>query len=364
MTARGPAELSIIVPCYNEAGNIRLFYDSIRAILTEMAWEIIFVDDDSPDGTSKIVSSIARHDVRVRLLRRVGRRGLSSAVIEGVLASTAPTLAVMDGDLQHDETILPRMIAPLMANMQDIVVASRHIDGGDSAGLAHRGRHVLSRTGIRLGQIFLHHALSDPMSGYFAFRRDCFDKALPKLSGTGFKILLEMMLALPRSTRFSEVPFVFRERHSGESKLGPVILLQFLGMLIERFMGHIIPMRFFVFAFVGALGIFVNLAVSEGARFAGFGFEASQTTGMVVAIITNFFLNNSLTYHDRPLRGWMRLSIGFAVFMVGCSLGAYANIGVAEMIYHADRPWSQASAAGALIGVVWNYAVASTLVWR
>ncbi|MEE8659370.1 Undecaprenyl-phosphate 4-deoxy-4-formamido-L-arabinose transferase [Acetobacteraceae bacterium EV16G] len=364
MTARPPVELSIIVPCFNEAGNIQLFYTAICKVLTDTAWEIIFVDDDSPDGTSRIVTSIAQQDARVRLLRRVGRRGLSSAVIEGVLASTAPLLVVMDGDMQHDESILPQMISPLRENRQDITVASRHMEGGDSAGLAHRGRHLLSRTGIRLGQIFLKHPLTDPMSGYFAFRRDCFSQALPKLTGTGFKILLEMLLALPRSVRMGEVPFVFRERHAGESKLGPIVLFQFLGMLVERVIGHIVPMRFFVFAFVGALGILVNLAVSEGARFAGLGFGASQSTGMVAAIITNFFLNNCLTYHDRPLKGWLRLSTGFAVFMVGCSLGAYANIGVAEMIYHADRHWSQASAAGAVIGVVWNYAVASTLVWR
>ncbi|RUT25057.1 dolichol monophosphate mannose synthase [Asaia sp. W19] len=358
-----PADLTLVIPCYNEADNVRPLIEAVRRALGSLRWEIVFVDDDSPDGTSRAVEQAAQHDSRVRLIRRVGRRGLSSAVIEGALSSTAPVIAVMDGDLQHDEGILRDLVMPLLEDRADIAVASRHVEGGDSSGLANQWRHMLSQAGIKLAQSILPMPLSDPMSGFFAMRRARFEQAVPRLTGTGFKILLEVVLSVPRDTRLIEVPFVFRPRVAGESKLSPLVMVQFLGMLIERGCGGWLPTRFIIFAAVGLIGIAVNLVVSELARFAGADFATGQIIGTACAILANFQLNNRITYLDRPLRG-KRWLPGLCIFVVGAAIGAIGNIGVAQLLYDTHGHWSHASAAGAVIGVVWNYAIASTLVWR
>ena len=363
MTLPLPAELTLVIPCYNEAANVVPLIEGVRRALDGMRWEIVFVDDDSPDGTSRAVERCACEDPRIRLIRRVGRRGLSSAVIEGALSSTAPVIAVMDGDLQHDEGILRDLVVPLLENRADIAVASRHVEGGDSSGLANRWRHLLSQAGIRLAQSILAMPLSDPMSGFFALRREMFDRAVPRLTGTGFKILLEIVLSVPEKVRLVEVPFVFRPRVAGESKLSPLVMVQFLGMLIERACGGWLPTRFIIFAAVGLVGIAVNLVVSELARYAGADFRVGQIIGTACAILANFQLNNRITYLDRPLRG-RRWLPGLLIFVIGATIGAFGNIGVAQLLYETHGHWSRASAAGAVIGVVWNYAIASTLVWR
>lgn len=359
-----PARLSIVVPCYNEAGNVSPLVEGLRRALAGERWEVIFVDDDSPDGTADRAAAIAQRDPRVRVIRRVGRRGLSSAVIEGVLSSSAPYVAVMDGDLQHDESALPAMIADLEAGA-DIVIASRHVEGGDNAGLAGRWRHFLSDTGIRAAQALMHQRVSDPMSGFFAMKRGLFLRVLPRLSGTGFKILLDIVMSAPKGTTVAEVPFVFRARLAGESKLDFVVLIQFGAMLLDKVTHGALPTRFIAFATVGLIGVAVNVAAMRLASLSGIGFSWSQLLGTGVAMVTNFLLNNRVTYHDRRLKGpafWR----GLVLFMLICSLGAAANIGIARMVLHGvgHGHWDRSSAAGAVIGVVWNYAVSSTLIWR
>ncbi|AQS87293.1 dolichol-phosphate mannosyltransferase [Neoasaia chiangmaiensis NBRC 101099] len=358
-----PADLTVVVPCYNEVLNVRPMVDALSAALSAWRWEVVFVDDHSPDGTAQLVRDIALTDSRVRVIERIGRRGLSSAVIEGVLSSAAPIVAVMDGDLQHDESVLPRMAARIRDGEADLVVASRHVEGGDNAGLAGRWRHMLSDAGIRLAQTLLPCRLTDPMSGFFAVRRSVFAAAVPRLAGSGFKILLELALTVPRETRIEEMAATFRPRLAGESKLSPLVMLQFLGMLAERICGNWLPLRFIVFALVGLVGIVVNIGAMNGARLSGLSFEHAQLVGTICAIFANFQLNNRLTYHDRRLKG-RRWWPGFLVFLLGCGLGNIANIGVAQMLFDANGYWTRSSAAGAVIGVVWNYAVASTLVWR
>ncbi|WP_408873174.1 glycosyltransferase [Gluconobacter roseus] len=359
-----PAELSVIVPCYNEVANVAPMVAALGSALEGRKWEVIFVDDSSPDGTAAEVSRIARLDPRVRVLCRVGRRGLSSAVIEGILSSSAPWVAVMDGDLQHDESVLRTMLSELRDGA-DIVVASRHVAGGDSAGLAGQWRHLLSDAGIKAAQAIMPHPLSDPMSGFFAMRRDLFETLLPRLSGTGFKILLDLVMSAPKSVRIVEVPFVFRPRLAGESKLDVVVLLQFATMLLDKLAHGWLPTRFMAFALVGLIGVVVNVSVLNLAGACGLSFSWAQLAGTAVAILTNFLLNNRFTYHDRRLRG-PKLWRGLVIFVTVCSLGAVANIGIARMMLGSagHGHWDRSSAAGAVVGVVWNYAVSSTLVWR
>ena len=357
-----PPELTIVVPTYNERGNVAPLVTQLEAALPDIVWEVVFVDDDSPDGTAAEARRLAQDDDRVRCLRRVGRRGLASAVIEGALSSSAAFVAVMDGDLQHDETKLPAMLA-LLRDGDELVVGSRHAVGGTAAGLASPFRHRLSTLGIRLAQTLLPVRLSDPMSGFFALPRPLFERLAPRLSGRGFKILLDLVLASPTPLRVVEVPFHFRPRIAGESKLDVLVLAQFAGVLLDRITGGLLPPRFVGFAVVGAFGVLVQLAVLFLARHAGLPFGPAQTVATLLAMVANFQLNNSLTYRDNRLRA-ARLWRGLLLFMAVCSLGAAANIGIASVLYRGHAGWNPAGAAGAAVGVVWNYAVSATLVWR
>ena len=360
----GTPLLSVIVPCFNERPNVAPMIAKLGAVLAGIDWEVIYVDDNSPDGTSQEVRRIAQQDVRVRCLRRIGRRGLASAVIEGALSSSADYVAVIDGDLQHDETRLPVMLSALRTGQYDLAVASRHVEGGDSAGLSSRWRHMLSDGGIRLAQAFLPVRLSDPMSGFFMLPRPLFEELARGLNGQGFKILLDLMLSSRAPLRVLEVPARFRERAAGESKMDALVMVQFAGLLLDKVSGGLLPLRFFSFALVGALGIIVHLAVLGLTRqTTSLGFEAAQAIATVVAMVFNFQLNNTITYRDQRLKGG-RLWRGLILFMVVCGFGAIANVGIAQVLYERDATWTVAGGIGAMIGVVWNYAISSTLVWR
>jgi dolichol-phosphate mannosyltransferase len=361
---KGAPMLSIIVPCYNERPNVAPMVAKLAAALTGIAWEVIYVDDNSPDGTAQEVRRIAQHDPRVRCIRRIGRRGLASAVIEGALSSSADYVAVIDGDLQHDETRLPVMLKALQGGDYDITVASRHVEGGDNAGLSSRFRHVLSDGGIWLAQAFLPVRLTDPMSGFFMLPRPLFEDLARGLNGQGFKILVDLMLSSGAPLRVLEVPARFRERAAGESKMDALVMIQFAGLLLDKVFGGFLPLRFFSFALVGALGVVVHLLVLAMLRqVTVLGFEVEQIIATVVAMAFNFQLNNAITYRDQRLKG-PRLWRGLILFMVVCGFGAVANVGIAQMLYERHTTWTVAGGVGALIGVVWNYAVSATLVWR
>jgi dolichol-phosphate mannosyltransferase len=356
--------LSVIVPCYNERPNVTPMIGKLDAALAGIAWEVIYVDDNSPDGTAQAVRQIAQHDNRVRCIRRIGRRGLASAVIEGALSSSADYVAVIDGDLQHDETRLPVMLAALQAGDYDIAVASRHVEGGDSAGLGGRWRHTLSDGGIKLAQAFLPVRLSDPMSGFFMLRRPLFEQLARGLNGQGFKILVDLVLSSAVPLRVKEIPARFRERAAGESKMDALVMIQFVGLLLDKMSGGILPLRFFSFALVGGLGIVVNLAVLAVLHeITPRAFDIEQAVATLAAMAFNFQLNNVITYRDHRLKG-SSLWRGLLLFMLVCGFGAVANVGIAHVLYAQKTNWSVAGGVGAMIGVVWNYAVSATLVWR
>ena len=356
--------LSVIVPCYNERPNVAPMIAKLDAALRGIDWEVIYVDDNSPDGTAAEVRRIARLDPRVRCIRRVGRRGLASAVIEGALSSSATYVAVIDGDMQHDETRLPVMLSELRSGEFDLAVASRHVEGGNNEGLANKWRHALSDGGIWLAQRLLPVKLTDPMSGFFMLPRALFEELATHLTGQGFKILLDLVLSAPTPLRVKEVPAEFHQRTAGESKLDAQVMLQFGGLLLDKTFAGYLPLRFVSFATVGAIGVMVHLVVLGCLRESTMlGFGAEQTIATLVAMMFNFELNNAITYADQRLKG-PRLWRGLLLFMVVCGVGAVANIGIAKSLYDSHTAWSIAGAMGAVIGVVWNYAVSATLVWR
>lgn len=354
-------ELSIVVPTFNERDNVELLVERVQQVLGHSAWEIIFVDDNSPDGTASRVRHLAQSDPRVRCVHRIGRRGLSSAVVEGMLASSAPYLAVMDADLQHDETLLPKMLQILKTEDVDIVIGSRRVAGGDFGNWT-KDRIAISDLATRLSRLVVPAALTDPMSGFFMIRRSAFEAAVHRLSNQGFKILLDLFASSPQPLKFKELPYVFRQRLHGQSKLEGFVAWEYLALLVDKLIGRFLPVRFILFAAVGSFGVAVHLATLWLAlRVVSFPF--AQAVATITAMTSNFILNNALTYRDRRLRGGQFVR-GLLSFYVICSIGAAANVGVASAIFYQQYAWWLSGAAGALVGVVWNYAVSSVITWR
>jgi dolichol-phosphate mannosyltransferase len=356
--------LAIIVPTLNEAGNVRPLLTRIDAALRGIDFEVIFVDDDSSDGTPEIIRQAARERANVRCLRRIGRRGLASACIEGMLATSAPCLAVMDADLQHDEALLRRMYETLTARPEvDLVVGSRFIDGA-STGALSEGRARLSRIGNALTRALLRAELSDPLSGFFVLRREVLDEVAHALSGQGFKILLDILSSTSRRLCVVELPLNFRERHSGQSKLDLLVTLEFAMLLADKTLGRIVPIRFVLFVLVGLFGVVVHLAFLGAAlQTGGLSFYWAQALATWSAMTVNFCLNNKLTYRDRQLRGGA-FAKGLVSFWLACAIGAVINLQIAELIYEQGAFWPIAGALGAIVGSVWNYGITSTFTWR
>jgi dolichol-phosphate mannosyltransferase len=356
-------QLAVIVPTFNERDNVTTLFRRLEAALAGANWEVIFVDVNSPDRTWDVVRALARQDSRVRCIRRIGRRGLSGACIEGILASSAPCAAVIDADLQHDETQLSKMLALLQAGEADLVVGSRYVAGG-SAESFDKQRAGISALATEVAKRVLQVKIADPMSGFFMIRRDRFEQLAPQLSTQGFKILLDIVATARGDLRVKEIPFTFGSRLHGESKLDSTVALDFLGLVLAKLTGDVVSLRFLLFAMVGSTGLFVHLAVLFVAlEVFGLPFPEAQACGALVAMTSNFILNNFLTYRDQRLKG-LAILRGLLLFYLVCSVGLFANVGVAFSVYDQEPIWWLAGAAGALMGVVWNYAMSGLFVWR
>jgi dolichol-phosphate mannosyltransferase len=356
-------QLAVIVPTFNERDNVTTLFRRLEVALAGVSWEVIFVDDNSPDGTWDVVRALAREDSRVRCIRRIGRRGLSGACIEGILASSAPYAAVIDADLQHDETQLPKMLALLQGGEADLVVGSRYIAGG-SAESFNKQRAGISALATEVAKRLLRVKIADPMSGFFMIRSDRFELLAPQLSTQGFKILLDIVATARGELRIREIPYTFGSRLHGESKLDSTVALDFLGLVLAKLTGDVVSLRFLLFAMVGSTGLLVHLAALFVAlEVFGLPFPEAQACGALVAMTSNFILNNFLTYRDQRLKGFAILR-GLLLFYLVCSVGLFANVGVAFSVYDQEPIWWLAGAAGALMGVVWNYAMSGLFVWR
>jgi dolichol-phosphate mannosyltransferase len=343
--------VSIIIPTLNERDNVREIVSCLDKVLAGHAWEVVFVDDDSRDGTLEVLRDLSRSDPRVRYLHRIGRRGLASAVTEGILSTSSPFVAVMDCDLQHDVTVLPAMLARAQEPDCDIAVASRFLA---TAGVGDwsRNRLFLSNVAKKLAHFVLASKITDPMSGFFVIRRNAFEVAVRDLSNQGYKILLDILLSAKPSLR-------------GESKVEPIVVLEYFTLLFDKLFGHVIPSRFVVFSLVGGGGLLVHMAVLATLN-RGFGadFKTAEIYAAVAAMIFNFFANNLLTYRDMRLVGLWPTVRGLLVFCALCSIGIVANVGIATALFRQDYSWWLAGLAGVLVGAVWNYATTSIFTWR
>jgi dolichol-phosphate mannosyltransferase len=359
---RVPAELAIVVPTFNEIHNIPLLVRAVEQALPGVDWELVFVDDNSPDGTASEVRKLAMQDARVRIVHRYGRRGLSSACVEGILATAAPYVAVMDGDMQHDEAALAQMYARIRTGDVDLVVGTRYAGDGDAEGLSER-RKMLSQAATKMATRLVRTSMSDPMSGFFMITRQAFMESLPRLSSVGFKILLDIAASAKRPLRIADVPYRFRGRRHGESKLDSLVLWEYAQLLLDKSVGHIVPARFISFVFVGGIGLAVHFAVLTllfKALVAPF--WLAQTAATLIATSNNFFLNNMLTYRDQRLRG-RQLLVGWFTFNLICGAGALGNVGVADWLFEHRHFWVTAALAGIVITTVWNYAMSSIFTW-
>lgn len=353
--------LSIVVPTFNESGNIAELLRRIESTLGSTGWEAIFVDDDSPDGTARDVRNVAARDARVRCVQRIGRRGLSSACIEGMLASSAPVIAVMDADLQHDESILPQMLQKIEAGA-DVVIGTRYAEGG-STGEWDESRKSMSLLATRMSRLILKQAVSDPMSGFFMLKRETFEANVRQLSAMGFKILLDLLASSTQALRIEEVAYRFRDRHSGQSKLDGMVIWEYGMLLADKTVGRWIPVRFLAFAMIGGLGVLVHFSVLTLAlKGLALSFTVAQSLATGLSMTFNFALNNVLTYRDRRLKGWGWWG-GLLSFVLACSVGAVANIGIATYLFENRTEWALAALAGILVGAVWNYAVTQLYTW-
>ena len=355
-------ELTIVVPTFNERNNVPLLIDRLDTSLKGYDWEVIFVDDNSPDGTSDAAREIGKHDHRVRCIRRINRRGVSSAAIEGALASQASYVAVMDGDLQHDETLLPKMLEQLSNRDIDLVVATRYANGGSSESFT-ASRALISQWCSAIARRLLGVTLSDPNSGFFMIRRNIIEKVAPTLSIDGSKILLDIITSSNEKLRVTELPYSFRKREHGVSKLDARTALDFIMLVIGKLTAGLIPVRFLMFSFVGVIGLGLHMVLLNLGLKYGLTFEVAQILTTILIIACNFTLNNAITYADQRLVGKYFFA-GLIGFEIICSVGLVSNVGIARWLYDGGNTWWLAGLSGAIMGVIWNYMVSATLVWK
>jgi dolichol-phosphate mannosyltransferase len=355
-------ELAVVIPTYNERENIGELVARLEDGLAGISFEVLFVDDDSPDGTAEAVRELAVARPWVRILRRVGRRGLASACLEGMMATAAPVIAVMDADLQHDESILRQMLETLRAGPYDVVVGTRNSAGGSMGGFAP-WRVKLSNWGLRISRLATRARVSDPMSGFFVVDRKYVDEVIYRTSGVGFKILVDLLASARRPVRLAEVPYTFRVREHGESKLDLNVGLDYLYLLLDKIFGDRIPVRFALYVLVGTTGVALYLGALGALMHNGIAFAQAQMIGSGLAMTGNFLLNNLVTYRDARLTGW-RLIPGLLSFYLACSIGFVTNLSIAQQLLDRNVPWLWAGFAGLAVSSVWNYGVTSVFTWR
>jgi dolichol-phosphate mannosyltransferase len=358
----GPLAFALVIPTLNEVDNIEPLLARLRETLQSICWEAIYVDDGSTDGTIERILGLAATDRSIRLIQRIDRKGLSTAVVEGFLSTAAPIVGVIDADLQHDETILPALIAGIKSGEADVAIGSRYVAGGGTTDW-DESRLRASKAATWLGNLVVRTPLSDPMSGFFVTRRDLIVETFPRLSGIGFKILIDLMASSKAPLRVLEVPYSFKSRTSGESKMGSAIAIEYLVLLIDKLFGWLLPTRLLLFLLVGGMGVGVHLSLLALGLNHGADFTLAQSIAVGGAILFNFTLNNLLTYRDRQLKG-RRFFLGLASFAAISSVGAIANVSVGTFVFDHDQTWWLAGMAGAAMSAIWNYTASSFLTWR
>lgn len=341
MVKPSKAKLSIIVPTYNESQNIVRMLDSIAETLSPYKGsEIIVVDDNSPDGTAEMAKSHAKiistkKKIRIEIISRNGKFGLSSAIIKGVQYASGDFLVIMDSDFSHPPQVIPSIIQALQDSNYDIVIASRYVKGGSIIGWPFK-RRLMSKGATKIAQYGLGIDVKDPVSGFFAFRRDIISGL--KFDAIGYKMLLEILVKT-KGARVKEIPYTFTNRRIGASKLDANVMFDYLRAVLRLYRyGKSIrqkerrtSVRFLSkagrFYTVGASGLLINYIASL--LFNTFApnlwFLYSTIIGILISMTSNFFLNKIWTFEDRKFN-WKGTGIQLGMFMSFSSLGAIVQL--------------------------------------
>jgi dolichol-phosphate mannosyltransferase len=269
----------------------------------------------------------------------------------------------MDADMQHDETVLPEMLRLLQSMKLDVVIGSRRTAGGSMGEFAKK-RVRLSDLGSRVSKLVCHCDVTDPMSGFFVVDSRFFRASVPHLTGAGFKLLVDILASSPTPPRVAEVPYRFRNRLAGESKLDVNVELEYLFLIVDKMVGRYLPARFVVFVAVGSLGLLIHLSILGIFHlFDAAAFSTGQMVATLSAMMFNFFLNNLVTFRDRRLKG-IALLRGIVVFYAACSMGVLINLSFAHRLFSAGLPWYLAGISGVAVTSFWNYGVNTIVTWR
>ncbi|SEL63192.1 dolichol-phosphate mannosyltransferase [Pseudoxanthomonas sp. GM95] len=353
-------DVSVVICTLNEHEAIGGVLRELDAALLHCRHEVIVVDDSSDERTARAVQDYARAHPWVRLLRRRGGRGLASAAVAGWDAARGRTLALMDGDGQHDPQLIARMLDDAAVLDSEVVIASRYLESSAS-GLGAI-RHLGSRITTQVSRLLLGLKVADPMSGCFLMTRAWYQQVRPGLTALGFKILIDVLAADARRPRVSQVPTRLRERAGGSSKLDLRVVLELGAQLLEKATQGLVPARMALFFGVGISGLGVHLAALSLGTWAGRPFWLAQLLAIWLAMSWNFALNNLLTFRDRRLHGVAALR-GLVVFYAACLSGAILSEVLGVVSAWAGAPWFVAGIGGALLAGVWNYHLAKRAAW-
>ncbi len=360
-------ELSVVVPTYDEAANVPVLIERLQSALDGIAHEIVVVDDDSPDGTWRVVEEIGTRLPHVRVIRRIGAKGLSGAVVTGLHAARGRCVAVMDADGQHDETILPDMLERVRGG-DEVCVGSREAAGG-SYGTFSRKRLLMSRGARWLAGRMLGESVGDPMSGYFAMSREFMLRTIGEVNPQGFKILLEF-IARGRPGRVSEVGYTFRDRLHGATKLNATVALEYLLALVDLRFGWLVPNQFVKFGLVGLTGSLVNFAGFAAAQAAGAPIPLAVLVGVELAILWTYTANNFFTFTPMSFRG-RDFVLGLALYQLVCCYGLVVQLSVVQTLLSSFPVLSTnlgtlylAYLAGVVFAAVGNYFLHSYYTWN
>ena len=362
------SKLTVVIPTFNEVENIPMILKKIENTLKNVTFEIIFVDDNSNDGSIEKIRELELEKRNISLLHRIGRRGLSGACIEGMLAAKSGLVAIIDCDLQHDDTKLIDMLEKFdnQKNL-DLVIGSRHNDTGKSKDGFNTIRKLGSDFAIFLTKKLLRIQTTDPMSGFFMVKKKSLLQIINKLQPNGFKILADIIACSnrnPKKWEITEVGYEFKKRTSGQSKMSLIVILEFLGLILSHLSRGLLSIRFILFGMVGLSGVFVqlfttflclNLSIQP--------YVIAHSIGVFMAMTSNYYFNNLLTYKDRSLAGSSFFK-GLLSFYLICSAGALANIAIAKLFFDYTEIWVLSSLMGAILGAVWNFIFSSIFTWK
>ena len=359
--------ISIIIPTFNEVNNILPLINKLIKIIKHFEYEIIVVDDDSPDGTSEEVNQYMQKNQNIKLITRIGRSGLASAIKEGLLFAKGKYLIVLDGDGQHDPICVLDMVNEIIKSNADLVIGSRFLDSSKLKGLSEK-RSIGSKIANQASRISLpknYSLITDYLSGCFCINKVNTEKLIRKIEINGFKFLYELLSLSKGRLNIIEVPLVFKLRKYGNSKLDLAIVWDFLISILHNFSFRIVPRRAISFGLVGLSGVFIQLSLTLIlTRIFLLEFSKVLPFSVVCAATSNFLINNQLTFRNNRLRNFS-LFKGLLKFLLVASLPVIANVGITTAFYkYISADTFIAQLAGIAIVYAWNYMASSLFVWN